>query len=184
MIEALSRLRWMSDGAPFVLGERGALLVFVGEPDADSALRVSRIIADEFLTTGRLVVFADATGTEMIEGAQNLRVARFWVMSDLAELVGEFGGGELVVAHALDAWPDWDSPDAALGLANATAYGLTVILHTRRLGDGSIFGRSVFEWYASAVLLLPESGNAKYLFGRELMTTVKPGEPGAGGDDG
>jgi hypothetical protein len=154
----------------------GSFLVFAGWPDADACIPLSyRLMArfEEDDRNGALVI--DATGiiaAGEAEGSTPFTVyaSRLRYVPELLDKLGDSFG--LVVLHSLDAWLDWQSEKELHRLLEATVrLQMTIVLHTKMLLDGGVFGGSMLKPMASAAFSIAvlQPYEPQYLWGRELL---------------
>lgn len=169
----LPKMVWMLDGSPFQIGERGAFIVLAGQPDADAAWETSMRLAVASAKAGKLVVVVDATASNPLpDGVLGLYLDEFEFVTFIVREV-EWSPGDVIVLHSLDAWSDWADSDGVMAdLAAAVgSRGLTVLLHTKVLHTGLIFGDRVIGRFPSVVLSVNEADGCRYICGGELMQT-------------
>lgn len=175
-------LHWMFSCQPFVFGEKGMLFVLAGEPDAEPCWDYSLRFGKHVVATGGVVLCVDGTGTNTVSsGSVTVGVysTSFSIASEICRNSG-LGPGDLIVIHSLDAWADWEQPEAVRSLAEfCLESGVTIALHTKYMGvEFGVFGDSITSPYASATFLLRSAGEPHFIHGRELLWLERSGVDG------
>ena len=180
----LPELAWMSDGFPYApASNRSSILVLAGDPDADAAWDTGVGFALDAVSRGGLGVVVDATASNPTpEGLVGMYVSRLEFVGTLVESM-EWVLGDVLVLHSLDAWPDWSLRVVMEGLRWASdACGLTVVIHTKVTGMGTVFGGDQLGKVVDATLWVREGSGCEYLWGRGLYEMRGEGSERDGGE--